>query len=202
MIDYAAAVEFAQVIISHFTSIDLKVDGVFGRKTALALAKAPAEVVDRLADIFTALTFSLPLLVSDQDMKAAVEVAAKANSVDPSLIWEVVKQENPHITGYYMVEFSGTFRGVGQFNKTTWASVTDAPWSDVNKTAVSLDAVAKLAKANKQYYDSYFTGPFTPEVAYLYHNQGAPAATEFLQTGRLRYPDQSSKALALFDTLR
>lgn len=53
--------------------------------------------------------------------------------------------------------------------------------------------------SNRAYYTRKFRGyPYTDVIAYLFHQQGAGGAAEFLRTGNLRYPEQSEASVSRF----
>ncbi len=97
---------------------------------------------------------------------------------------------------------TGPHRGLAQFNRSTWNSVTDLDFDlYVMDPAASLIASSLLYLSNKQDFErSYPNATFTPPIAYLFHNQGTPNALRFLRTGRLT-GSQSTKAIQIFEDI-
>lgn len=114
---------------------------------------------------------------------------------------ELIQHENFTSDLGVEVEFSGTFQGIGQFNRRTWEGVSDMPWSSRQSLVASLRAISLLWESNKRVFLNQFKNiavesDFSFPIGYTYHNQGAGAAAEFLRTGVIKYPKQSSTALA------
>lgn len=101
----------------------------------------------------------------------------------------------------------GKHRGPFQFDKVTWDALDTGSikysWSsNVNSRDISTLFFNRLISSNKGIHIAWSTAPFTNEIAYLYHNQGASAAREYLETGKLVFPKQSRDALNTFAQAR
>lgn len=96
---------------------------------------------------------------------------------------------------------TGSYRGIAQFGRVTWEDVRyDHPalpqWEigvrDVNS---SLTAALRLYRRNRRIFSRHFPGrEFSKEIAYLYHQQGPSGAKQYLMTGELMFPGQSTKS--------
>lgn len=99
---------------------------------------------------------------------------------------------------HYVIDILGTHQGLGQFDQPTWESISKLPFSSSREVEASIDSIVALYLANRKSFRLHFKGIFTDEIAYLYHNQGAPSAYMFLVNNELVYPKQSKEALELF----
>lgn len=180
----------------------LRVDGDLGPRTWGALESSSAnhpwlkELAEKLGikkDDF---------LSYAQIDQLAADVGAR-EGVPSSYLRETFLIENKQVAGGIEVEYAGTFRGLGQFNRRTWNSVMDVPFSEVTDHNQSATATARLYNANKVSFLNVFPGgEYTNAIAYLYHNQGAGAASSYLKTGKIRWPKQSKHALNTFALAR
>jgi hypothetical protein len=109
--------------------------------------------------------------------------------------------EAPNIDDGFVNEPQPPFIGLAQFNRDTWDSISTLPFSEALDPVQGLKGAVSLYNSNKRSFERKFDGTYTDEIAYLYHNQGAPSAAQFLRTGVLKYPKQSRKALALFERI-
>lgn len=113
---------------------------------------------------------------------------------------------------WYRIDYEYTsgndsYAGLGQFNRPTWASVSDASFNDAVLLAPSIRAVMGLVKANNKSFTVYknrygWNLNFDSELAYLFHNQGAWSAAKILNNDisskhRLQIDNQSEDAQVL-----
>lgn len=114
-----------------------------------------------------------------------------------------LRKENRHNAKGIYVEMKKPYVGLGQFSKSTWEAVSDKPYEYSAETDDAIQAILNLDRSNRRVYRNQFrtSAGYTPEVGYLYHNQGAGAAKQFLKTGKLRFPGQSKAALASFESI-
>lgn len=103
----------------------------------------------------------------------------------------------------YMIDMVEPFIGLGQFSRSTWnglerLGLLDFPYAAAGSVSADISAIVALAKDSKYSFQRNFPGKeFTQEVAYGYHNQGAPAFEAYLRGGAIAEPHQSDRALAL-----
>lgn len=179
------------------------VDGHFGPMSALALNRSPQDVREVVNDLAQELDWRLPDVVNEMEMDQLVDEYAQKFDVPRSYLASLVILENTMKDGNYIVEHEGTHRGLGQFDRPTWKAVMNEPFFNSVLPSKSMEAISRLYAKNKDSYLAKFPdGEYTDEIAYLYHNQGAPAAAVFLETGNLVYPMQSKKAITLFAVAR
>lgn len=112
--------------------------------------------------------------------------------------YNVILDDGDSRTPGYVTSLTGTFRGLGQFSRSTWRSVVGKPFPLVADTRLSIKAMCDLYDDSKRHFAASGGQNFDAKVAYLYHNQGAGSAVKFLQTGQLVYPKQSTRALDVF----
>ncbi|WP_202630570.1 hypothetical protein, partial [Deinococcus alpinitundrae] len=100
--------------------------------------------------------------------------------------------ENFVVAGGFETTVSGSFRGLGQFNRQTWDGLRrlgrNLPAFEEGSAQLnaSLYAIGFLYLENKRAYEASFKGRvLTHEIAYLYHNQGAPDG--YVERATLRY---------------
>lgn len=198
------------------TGVVLATDGELGVVTKQAIANSGSqELFSRILKEFDRPSVKPRedmAFVSNSELNAAIAVAVArfGSEVEPFLRL-MIKMENYPASDGVRTSFDGKFKGVGQFASETWAlgaakfpivgsyvnvvstekSVLLAAWYYVDHKA----AYATLRKTMP------LSSGYTPEIAYLFHQQGAPAARSFLKTGRLVYPKQSSRSVALFASL-
>lgn len=198
-------VKAVQTVLNGITgSNKLRVDGIDGPATQAAVQEALESTtwfksfLDDSGYVFTPAEF-----LSTTQLRQLAQSASESTGVPESYLYETFLHENVPANGGVNVEFQGTFRGLGQFNERTWRSVMTAPWVQVSNHSLSALATARLYLDNKKSFLRRFKdGVFTDEIAYLYHNQGASAAAKFLETGKVKYPKQSGKALRTFAIAR
>lgn len=120
---------------------------------------------------------------------------------------QTFKLENypKHVEGHagYIIEREGTYRGLGQFSSVTWNSLRKQglkpSYSSVGTPEHDAMATLLLLRDSTRYHRNTFGMELNDfSVAYLYHNQGAPSAANYLRTGILTSPKQSSDARQLF----
>jgi hypothetical protein len=108
----------------------------------------------------------------------------------------------------FKIDFKPPFVGLGQFKRRTWDSLVrlgllDYPYSAAGNPAADISAILALAKDSEYAFKRAFPNKeFTHEIAYGYHNQGAPAFEAFLKGANLAKPGQSDAALAMFARVR
>jgi hypothetical protein len=195
------AIKSVQAMISALGKIKLSLDGDFGAKTIRALLNLGEPQRQLVQNHASKLDVSTPHVLSASQADILATTASMKTGVPKSYFEKVIKLENKTVQGNVIVEFDGTFKGIGQFNRPTFEAVSTSPWSQVKDHSTSLEAVGQLYLANKKSFQVNRTADFeyTDEIAYLFHNQGAGAASSFLDSGKLKYPKQSRKALAVFD---
>lgn len=108
---------------------------------------------------------------------------------------------------FYSIEREGTFRGLGQFSEATWNLLFPhglaEPYSMVGTPTVDVKATLLLLRDSAYFHKRNFGEKLVDgNIAYLYHNQGAPGAASFLRTGVLVEPGQSQKALDTFSKIQ
>lgn len=97
----------------------------------------------------------------------------------------------------------GGIRGLFQFSKIAWQEAGTGDWETNSVDPVySGRAALKYYFINRERYLRRFAGNYTKEIAYLYHNQGPTGAAQFINTGVLRFPNQSRAAIELFNSIR
>jgi hypothetical protein len=202
----------------------LKVDGIIGPATVSAysaLKGAARDVVDSLVVKPSPFLRSKldggrnPLsklrFFSRGDTFDAMKVAENLTDVPLSFLNLMVQQENFVHTNGYDAGMSGNYRGLAQIGKSTWESLQKAPYGNVltwweegvKDAKQSMIAAGLLYKANKvDFLRQYPARQFTDDIAYLFHQQGTPSALSWLKDGVLKHPYQSTKSLAMFETLR
>lgn len=194
----------AQVLMRHLTGSPLKADGIPGPTTSKMFYGLPSAhrllVRDVLGEHYPGV---VPVYVTRKEVYDAASVIASETGVPLDAILTIVETENgPGAEGWYL-DRDGKYQGLGQFDRATWKAVSDSPDSQRVEVIPSLRAIAKLYLSNRSVFIRQFPfGEFTPEIAYLYHNQGAGSAKSYLTTGVLRYPHQSDHALRLFKVAR
>lgn len=142
--------------------------------------------------------------VTHEDVAQMIRAVSKELDVPESYLQLMVSLENYSTPDGYAVEYDGPFRGIAQFNRATWESIRrlypslNLPEFEVGVTdeLQSLLAAGALYHDNKRSFERTFgtEGYFSDEIAYVYHQQGAPAAAEFLRSGRLVHPKQSESS--------
>jgi hypothetical protein len=144
-----------------------------------------------------------PVFVSWTEIEDIVSVVSAEYSVPRSYLVKTVDIENYTSPDGVFVDTEGKFIGLGQFNEATWNAVMDDPYGEASNPRKGIEAIAKLYLANKASFEVNFrSAEYTDEIAYLYHNQGAPSAASFLHSGTLKYPDQSRSAGEVFKVAR
>lgn len=143
-------------------------------------------------------------------VRRSIEHIALEQDIPASYLALTLSLENRSTPTSYETTRTGTYRGLGQFSRTTWRALVDMyPNADLGPYDFgsvdmerSIRAVALLYRANRITFRRHFPGlPFSDEIGYLYHQQGAGGAYSFLRTGQLRYPRQSGKSVAMFNQL-
>lgn len=186
---------------------NVQADGLLGNQTRSAISSLSGQE----RQILTTLQNQLPnrrstvpgrIFFTSKELADGIGRVSSEQSVPNSFLADMVELENYVVPGGVETTTTGNFRGLGQFNRTTWDALIRLganlpPWErGVTTVLDSLRAAAYLWKENRRAYLQQNPGRiFTDEIAYLYHNQGAPAAVRFLRTGKLVYPDQSDKAV-------
>jgi hypothetical protein len=201
------AMSALQALINKLsTTTKIADDGVYGEATHrafLSLSPQDQSKVRTFANV--SLGYTIPKNLSWGQVQFLVDKASKATGVPVSYLMKLVKLENTTTPTGIQVEYEGTFRGIGQFDKATWQRVSSLDFSKVVNDEDSLLAVCQLYIDNKATFAKKYPGkPFTDEVAYLYHNQGAGNAYDFLATGDAKpvLLSQSKAAVAVAYTAR
>lgn len=142
--------------------------------------------------------------VTHDEVTRMIRAVSAELDVPESYLQLMVSLENHRTPDGYAIEYDGPFRGIAQFNRATWESIRrlypslNLPEFEVGVTdeLQSLLAAGALYHDNKRSFERTFgtESYFTDEIAYVYHQQGASAAAEFLRSGRLVYPNQSESS--------
>lgn len=206
MSDKASAVQYALRALGY----DVRVDGIYGPKTAEAVSKAAAAGKSVITNMINALPDAdapaNSLVITRPDLYELMCVVSEATDVPMSYLELCMVLENKWLSGGVVMELEGRFRGLGQHDKKTWDGLIKLgyklPAFEQMDKESSLYATAYLYKENEKAFKARRRGTFFDEVAYLYHNQGAPNAYLYLTTASLRYPGQSPAAREVLVTAR
>jgi len=133
--------------------------------------------------------------------RAAHTIGLATTALQDFLDLEPVKKVIDGRTYYNVRSSNGSFKGLFQFNADAWASAaTIAPsigsFSNVFDPWLNTLAAAAYAQFNERQVrrSGKYTGPFTGDVYYTMHNQGAGGFIRLLKGGRLE-GKQSTDAL-------
>lgn len=111
---------------------------------------------------------------------------------------------------FYTIEMEYPYRGLGQFSDVTWDSlhkkypeILDVDHKFIGVPEFDIKATIALIIDSQKYHMNVFGEEILGKnnVIYLYHNQGAAQAKDFLLSGNLVYPNQSKAALKLFSEI-
>lgn len=129
--------------------------------------------------------------------RAIVERAALTVGIEPAALLDFLNLEPSRkvvngVTYYNVKSQNGSYKGLFQFNGDAWKSAASiapqiGPFSNVFDPVANSLAAAAYAKFNsnvvkKQYG---YNGPFTGEVYYTMHNQGAAGFIKILRGGKI-----------------
>lgn len=221
-------VQLVQALLQLLGAKGLKIDGLWGPRTAQAVTALSA---DDQALLLTAVKHGRPHLaplIKDSlgrqgtkrephfipwgELTSLAGRVQQELGVPSSYLLLMLRLENKTNEAGVYPEYEGTFQGVAQFNRATWnglrtkyAAFELPPYTQgVTDTLASLRAAAILYKDNNYSFQRDFPNGalYSDGIAYLYHQQGASAAKRFLTSGRLMYPDQSAQSKALFAAVR
>lgn len=194
-------------------------DGIVGPRTIAAIKASASPAVKQAVSEFKIDTAakeakaSNRVFVSDAQLTAAIRSAVKrfGPKVEPFLQL-MVKLENFPAPGGVFTTYDGTFKGVAQFGADTWRlGAAKLPEVGAYENVRQVDKSMLLAAWYYIDHEAAFArfrrrsgaqGEFSPELGYLYHQQGMSAAEEFLRTGKLRYPRQSNQSVAILHAVR
>lgn len=197
----------------------IKVDGVFGPKSQAAFDQHADATLKKVKEEF-AIPDAPPsqapsankVFVSQAELDAAIAAANKRFPGTEPFLRLMVSLENYVVPGGVFTTFGGDFQGVGQFSQTTWnlgkAKLPEVgAYENVKDTAKTMLLAAWYADDHKEKFRLFrrrsgATGSYSPEIAYLYHQQGQSAAEKYLETGSVVYPKQSSKSLVVLRSAR
>lgn len=177
---------------------NVKVDGDFGTNTANAVAQA---FIDGYATVpCLALAHRAVTVIPIDELHQNAILVSDETGVPASYLKLVLELENHKLPGYYFTftKSSSKYIGLGQFSRSTWASLMPEYAIDdyASDSYVALIAIARYYLDNKNQLKSVAAaGGYTDRVAYLAHQQGAAGAKYYLRTGTLKYPKQSKKSL-------
>ncbi|ABI20408.1 P5a [Pseudomonas phage phi6] len=186
----------------------VRADGVVGSETRAALDALPENQKKAIVELQALLPKAQSVgnsrvRFTTAEVDSAVPRISQKIGVPASYYQFLIPIENFVVAGGFETTVSGSFRGLGQFNRQTWDGLRrlgrNLPAFEEGSAQLnaSLYAIGFLYLENKRAYEASFKGRvFTHEIAYLYHNQGAPAAEQYLTSGRLVYPKQSEAAVA------
>lgn len=191
-----------QSMVSALGATAVKIDGLIGPQTAYAMSRLN-EVSRTLVEGFIKLAgIDMPTLVSLSELRALANDVGRETKVEPGVLMFIVEHENAIVNGHIYVEVEVPYVGIGQFDEPTWESVSTLDYSAAKEIVPSMYAIANLYHANAKSYlvKRKKNVPFTKEIAYLYHNQGAGSAYKYLATGEIVHPKQSAKAIKTMKT--
>lgn len=197
---------------------NIAADGIVGPRTMAAIEASSSPAVKAAAKEFKVEQPSSGqganrVFVSQAQLDSAIRaaVARFGKKVEPFLRL-MVKLENFPAPGGVFTTYHGTYKGVAQFGADAWRrgaarlpevgayeNVRDVDKSMLLAAWYYIDHEAAFARFRRR---SGAQGDFGPALGYLYHQQGAPAAEEFLETGKLRYPRQSNQSIAILNAVR
>lgn len=195
-----------QTLINELERTTLTVDGVIGPKTLskiVDMSPARRAMVTQFGGLVNVPVNEM--IVSTATLFEYADEVGRFIGVPTSFLLSCVSYENYYYRDHFLIEVEGKFKGLGQFDRTTWESVSSANFEEAISPVTSLDAIARLYLANRIVFENQRIPGFeyTVDVAYLYHNQGASAAAEFLRgKEQVRYPLQSEGALAVFTRIK
>lgn len=146
--------------------------------------------------------FSFPKSLTWSELRSAMNELGITPS-DANIVEFIVRFETHNDEKVIIVPPLGKYSGIGQFDAKTWHAVSDYPYDSSVQTLPAIDAILSLVNSNRRYHERKFPGiGYTKEIAYLYHNQGAPSAATFLSSGKLVHAGQSDDALRLFRDIK
>lgn len=190
----------------------IALDGVLGEKTVAAYTAAVNSGDVLVSHVASKLGVVMPKKVPWTKLKPLIESVSARYNIPQEYFDKVLRIENRSVDELtLLVEYEGTHRGIGQFDKQTWSGAFRSAGKDVPDyetgvidDATSMEAIALLYLDNKRAYDALARAiststPFTLNVAYLYHNQGAPRSKAILTAGRSIIGNQSGVARTVVD---
>lgn len=197
---------------------DIAMDGVFGPRSQAALEAYGTPTIRQvkaeygIADAQPAVQPSDRVFVSQAELDAAVAAASKRFPGTEAFLRLMITLENYPAPGGVYTSYAGTFKGVPQFSAATWnLGMKQFPevgsYENVRDVNKSILLAAWYAVDHERAFSRYkrrtgAQGNYSPEIAYLYHQQGQPDAETYLRTGRVVHPRQSSKSLAVLRSAR
>lgn len=156
-----------------------------------------------------------PGLVKVDDLTVIVETEVKRLNLDIRMVnaaMAIFQQECYKVTKggelYYRNTLDQKYKGIGQFSSYSWNLILSAypemlegkgyefvgdPRASVLATLAYIVDSRKVHKA--RYGEDILNDN---KLIYLYHQQGAPGAKSYLETGKLSAPVQSAASVALF----
>lgn len=186
----------------------IKLDGVLGPKTVAAYEQAVSKGDELVTHVAKKLGVVMPKRLSWAYLKPLIASASAVHGVPEEYFVKTIIIENKVIDNTMIeVEYEGTHRGLGQFDKPTWEGLPELGVSYEVGTAddvVSLRAIALLYLNNKQQYEKLAktlssSAPFSMNVAYFYHNQGGPRASAIIRGRAGLRGNQSKDAVPVAD---
>lgn len=193
----------------------VKPDGIFGSMTASAVNNAPLQVKGAISTLVEANGIHMDsrakssgVAVPWSSVQGWIQEASASTGVPVSYLELCVKHESNFDGAFvYVRDNELGYRGIGQFGSSTWERVANGvPFSEASTNhKLSILAIASLYRLNADRFRVLRNSgrlkrdvTYTDVVAYMCHNQGADGAVESLNNGSLKYPKQSSAAIALF----
>lgn len=188
-----------QSLLNTRIQAGLVVDGVYGPKTASAMAKLPASDRQLVEAVLLALGIRVPAVISRALLEELAERLSAETGVPLSYLKLCLRLENGD-ADHYVVDMEGRYQGFGQFDMVTWIKCVPKEARNMRGTPYwDIKAICQLYMLNKATFENVFKDrEYTDQIAYLYHNQGAGGAEQYIRSRRLRYPQQSKAALLVF----
>lgn len=197
----------------------IAIDGVFGPRSQAAFEQFATPTIRTVKDEYripdadvTPQPATDRVFVSQAELDRGIAAAARRFPGTEAFLRLMLTLENYPAPGGVYTSYTGKFKGVAQFSEATWnLGRRQLPevgsYENVRGVATSLLLAAWYATDHKAAYGRLksarvVSGNYSPEIAYLYHQQGSSAAEAYLRTGRVVYPKQSSKSIAVLQAAR
>lgn len=197
----------------------IAIDGVFGPRSQAAFEQFATPTIRTVKNEYkipdaavTPQPATDRVFVSQAELDRGIAAAVKRFPDTEAFLRLMLTLENYPAPGGVYTSYAGKFKGVAQFSETTWdlgrrQFPEVGPYENVRDVGISLLLAAWYATDHKAAYGRLkraggVSGNYSPEIAYLYHQQGSSAAETYLRTGKVVYPKQSSKSIAVLHAAR